>query len=57
MRSIADEKVSEDCCGNCNWCVKDADSNEWVCNQSESDYYGDMTDYNGYCDEHERYEP
>lgn len=42
-----------DCCGNCLYHRKDRDSNEWTCNNEESENYGLETGYCDWCQNHE----
>lgn len=48
--SNSDEWNTPEVCGGCEYCVKDKDG-EWVCSNTESDYYLDYVGYDDYCDE------
>ena len=45
--------MNEEHCGNCGYCVLEGESNEWVCNNEESDRYGEYTEYADSCEEWE----
>lgn len=41
------------CCGTCRWHYHDAESDDWVCVNDNSDYVTDYTDYEDTCEEWE----
>lgn len=40
-------------CGECKWHRKDADG-DWMCFNTESEFYCDWTDYSDTCEEYEQ---
>lgn len=52
-RSRRQMKTERECCGTCQHHRKDRNSEEWICNNEESDYCVVETEYNDYCQEHE----
>ena len=49
-----DEKAERVCCGNCRWHTKEALTDDWLCDNADSDYVMDYTDFNDGCPEFER---
>ena len=45
--------MNENYCGTCKHSVLDGESNEWVCNNDESERYGEYTEYADSCEEWE----
>ena len=43
----------EKCCGTCKWHIRETTYGEFVCNNSDSEYCTDWTDYEHVCDEWE----
>ena len=45
--------MSEQCCGNCMHAKYDNQSEDYVCENYESDYFADWVEYSGCCEEWE----
>jgi hypothetical protein len=49
-----DREAEKGCCGNCRWHTKEALTEDWICDNENSDYCMDYTGYEDGCSEFER---
>ena len=50
-----DRQADRGCCGTCRFHEREERfSDDWMCSNDESDYFGDYTGYENGCEHHER---